>query len=136
MSSNRTALSWPNAAPDRVAPGVLQSLIRSDGGFTLCGKTGEHVRTGMAVAAKASISLEFPHDQWSDRRVSDWLAMVATRRWSLFCDLGGWLDERGIVHLDVVLVVPQLLVGVARVLGRLTGQHSMFDLDRLTVVAL
>jgi hypothetical protein len=92
--------------------------------------------TGLAVAARSSMSLEFRSDLWSDRTVSDWLAMVATRRWSLFCDLGGWLDDRGVVHLDVVIVLPRMLSYCARLIGRVTGQHSMYDLDRLRTVVL
>jgi hypothetical protein len=128
MSFAPSNATWPNAADERVGPKALAALI--------CGRTGAHVETGVAVAANSSMSLEFPYEQWSDGLVSDWLAAVAKRRWSLFCDLGGWLDERGIVHLDVVLVVPRMLSYVAKMFGRLTGQHSMYDLDRLRTVIL
>ncbi len=136
MANDPPPMTWPNAAPEKVGPYALRQLLVTQGGFTLCGKTGEHVETGVAVAAKSSMSLEFHSDHWSDRTVSDWLAMVATRRWSLFCDLGGWLDEHGIVHLDVVLVLPRMLSVFARAIGRATRQHSMYDLDRLQTVVL
>jgi hypothetical protein len=135
MSLSATT-TWPNAAPDKVGPHVLKELILLHGGFTLCGKTGDPVATGMAVATRSSMSLEFHSDVWSDRTVSEWLARVGTRRWSLFCDLGGWLDEGGVVHLDVVLVVPRALSYCARLIGRFSRQHSMYDLDRLQTVVL
>ncbi|MCU1367403.1 MAG: hypothetical protein JWN39_3042 [Ilumatobacteraceae bacterium] len=120
-----------------VSAARLRHLVLSEGGFTVRHSDGEPVENGISVCTRPSRSFAFTLCHWNDGAVDRWLADRSREYgWRSRC-IGGWLDPRSdTVWLDVVRVVPPELSMVARLMGRATQQHCVFDLARRETVRL
>ncbi len=125
----------PAAGPNGLLlqPAVLRDRLDRDGGFTIEVRTGATVRRGIAVCLQPWCTWTFRRAQWRDEAVAGWLRrLVASEGPGA---IGGWMDD-GVVWLDRVHVVPEVLRPVASMLGRRRGQRGVFDLRRKHLVRL
>jgi hypothetical protein len=113
-----------------IAP-QLRTLLDAEGGFTVDPTTGQRPPTGIAVCLDPRPSASFGRRDWTDGRITRWLANAAPHLARPGRFAGGWLEpSSGRVCLDVVAVLPHRRLPTAFRAGRLAGQRSVFDLDR------
>lgn len=139
---DRSAASSQNR--DRIGSPALVELMRTllgtDAGFTIDVRTGCPVRTGLAVCADPALTVRVPLDDCDDDVFGSWLARIApalSPRGVRDRYVGGWhARSTGVVHLDVVRVVPVERRHLAEMIGRRHRQHAIFDLAAMTLVPL
>lgn len=119
-----------------VDPRALRDLLRVRGGFTLDHDTGRPLSSGIAVCADPELAWSFPFAAWDESRVTRWLAAQRSRLTEGDVHVGGWLEDEGSVWLELVWVLPERLGRAALSLGRLHGQHSVFDLRRRELIVV
>jgi len=115
----------------------LHRLLRAHGGFTLDHGSGEPLDRGVAVCAEPNQAWSFTFAEWTDEPVTEWIHAQERRLAEGDVHLGGWLQrEIGKVWLELVWVLPDRLQPAAMALGRLHGQHAVFDLGRRRLVPI
>lgn len=119
-----------------VDPRALRELLRARGGFTLDHDTGRPLGSGIAVCADPELAWSFPFVAWDESRVTRWLADQRPRLAEGDVHVGGWLEDEGLVWLELVWVLPERLGPAALSLGRLHGQHAAFDLRRRELIVV
>jgi len=143
-----TTIEVGPAASSRARDGIcspqlvarMRALLDTEAGFTIDLRTGRPVTAGLAVCADPALTSRLPLDECDHGAIASWLAGIAPAleaRSSERRYVGGWhARTTGLVHLDVVRVVPVERRRVAERLGRHHRQHAIFDLAGMTLVPL
>jgi hypothetical protein len=119
-----------------VDPRALRDLLRVRGGFTLDHDSGRPLSSGIAVCADPELAWSFPFRSWDEPQVIRWLATQRPRLAEGDVHVGGWLEDEGLAWLELVWVLPERLGPAALTLGKLHGQHAVFDLRRRRLIVV